>query len=249
MNQVVNTITAEELFGVGSTLVEQIDERVLSGVASLGSWYQVATGVVALLFIFILVCYNNPLRVLFSSFIGRSSYSNLSVFSSEIRNIELLTSLGGVSMLSLVVMRLGVMEEFAMVRHAMGAMSAWMFGAMSFLAIFATIFFERGMLYLVGLISGHEAACINMWHLKLLHFSTAIIVVTPFVILALLTEGVVAIIAFYISVAVSSVALVLFVKDSFLLFNTQRFSIFHWILYLCALEFFPLSLLLAPIVR
>ena len=88
-----------------------------------------------------------------------------------------------------------------------------------------------------------------MWHLKLLHFSTAIIVVTPFVILALLTEGLVAIIAFYISVAVSSVALVLFVKDSFLLFNTQRFSIFHWILYLCALEFFPLSLLLAPIVR
>ncbi|MBR0339053.1 MAG: hypothetical protein IIX40_02540, partial [Alistipes sp.] len=111
----MNTITAEELFGVGSALVEQIDERVLSGVASLGSWYQVATGVVALLFIFILVCYNNPLRVLFSSFIGRSSYSNLSVFSSEIRNIELLTSLGGVSMLSLVVMRLGVMEDFAMV--------------------------------------------------------------------------------------------------------------------------------------
>ena len=88
-----------------------------------------------------------------------------------------------------------------------------------------------------------------MWHIKLLHFSTSIIAVTPFVILTLLTEGVVAQIAFYISVAVSSLSLILFVKDSFLLFNTQRFSIFHWILYLCALEFFPLSLLLAPIVR
>ena len=88
-----------------------------------------------------------------------------------------------------------------------------------------------------------------MWHIKLLHFSTSIIAVTPFVILTLLTEGVVAQIAFYISAAVSSLSLILFVKDSFLLFNTQRFSIFHWILYLCALEFFPLSLLLAPIVR
>ena len=132
MNQAVNTITAEELFGVGSTLVEQIDERVLSGVASLGSWYQVATGVVALLFIFILVRYSNPLQVLFSSFIGKSSLSNLSVFSSEIRNIEVLTSIGGVSMLSLLVMRLGVMEEFSMVRQAMGSMSVWAFGALSF---------------------------------------------------------------------------------------------------------------------
>ena len=235
MNQAVNTITAEDLFGVGSTLVEQIDERVLSGVASLGSWYQVATGVVALLFIFILVRYSNPLQVLFSSFIGKSSLSNLSVFSSEIRNIEVLTSIGGVSMLSLLVMRLGVMEEFPMVRQAMGSMSVWAFGALSFVAIFATIFYEQ--------------ACINMWHIKLLHFSVAILVVTPFAILALLTDGVLAVIAFYISVAVSSVSLVLFVKDSFLFFNTQRFSIFHWILYLCALEFFPLSLLFAPIVR
>ena len=249
MNQAVNTISAEELFGVGSTLVEQIDERVLSGVASLGSWYQVATGVVALLFIFILVRYSNPLQVLFSSFIGKSSLSNLSVFSSEIRNIEVLTSIGGVSMLSLLVMRLGVMEEFSMVRQAMGSMSVWAFGALSFVAIFATIFFERGMLHLVGIISEHEQACINMWHIKLLHFSVAILVVTPFAILALLTDGVLALIAFYISVAVSSVSLVLFVKDSFLFFNTQRFSIFHWILYLCALEFFPLSLLLAPMVR
>jgi hypothetical protein len=249
MNQATNTITAEELFGAGSRLVEQIDERVLSGVASLGSWYQVATGVVALLFIFILVRYNNPLRVLLASFLGQGSHSNLHVYSSEIRNIELFTSLCGVSMLSLMVMRLGVMDEFAMVRHAMGSLSVWAFGGLSFLAIFATIFFERGLLYVVGLISGHEQACINMWHIKLLHFSTSIIVVTPFVILALLTEGVVALVAFYISAAVSSVSLVLFVKDSFLLFNTQRFSIFHWILYLCALEFFPLSLLLAPIVR
>ena len=249
MNQAVNTISAEELFGVGSSLVEQIDERVLSGVASLGSWYQVATGAVALLFIFILVRYSNPLRVLFSSFLGQSSYSSLNVFSSEIRNIELFTSIGGVSMLSLLVMRLGVMDEFMMVRQAMGPLSVWAFGALSFTAIFATIFFERGMLYLVGIISGHEQACINMWHIKLLHFSTSIIAVTPFVILTLLTEGVVAQIAFYISAAVSSLSLILFVKDSFLLFNTQRFSIFHWILYLCALEFFPLSLLLAPIVR
>ena len=68
-------------------------------------------------------------------------------------------------------------------------------------------------------------------------------------ILMLLSEGIVAKIALYISVAICSVSLILFIKETFLLFRAQRFSIFHWILYLCALEIFPLSLLLAPIVR
>ncbi|MBQ5352799.1 MAG: DUF4271 domain-containing protein, partial [Alistipes sp.] len=44
-------------------------------------------------------------------------------------------------------------------------------------------------------------------------------------------------------------ALILFVKETFLFFVSQKISILHWILYLCALEIFPLSLLLAPILR
>ena len=92
-------------------------------------------------------------------------------------------------------------------------------------------------------------ACNTIWHIKLLHFSLIIILLSPLLILVLLTEGVVARLALYTSIAVCSLTLILFVKETFLLFRAQRFSIFHWFLYLCALEFFPLSLLLAPIVR
>jgi hypothetical protein len=248
--QILNFIPAEEVYGAKSRLVEQVGPEPLSGVASLGGVYQIATAIIALLFIFILVRHFALFRHLIESSISKQKKNTDNhIFSSELKNIKIFTSLVGTLLLSLLVMRLGVMEEFPMVRQAMGSMSVWSFGALSFVAIFATILFERGMLHLVGIISEHEQACINMWHIKLLHFSVAILVVTPFAILALLTDGVLAVIAFYISVAVSSVSLVLFVKDSFLFFNTQRFSIFHWILYLCALEIFPLSLLLAPMVR
>ncbi|MBP3497475.1 MAG: DUF4271 domain-containing protein, partial [Alistipes sp.] len=46
-----------------------------------------------------------------------------------------------------------------------------------------------------------------------------------------------------------SIATIIFIKESFLFFVSQKISILHWILYLCALEIFPLSLILAPILR
>ena len=249
MEQTLNTISAEELFGATSSVVEQVDDNVISGVALLGSWYQVATGVAALLFIFILVRYSNPIRLLLASFVGSGSRSDLHIFSAEIRNIEIFTGISGISLISLLVMRLLVMDRAAELLSGVGDISVWMFGGMAFAGLFAVIFAERGMLYLVGLVSEHKRACSNIWHIKILHFSTAMILLTPLIILTLLTEDNIAIITLYGAAAVSLIALILFIKDSFLLFRSQRFSIFHWILYLCALEIFPLSLLLAPIVR
>ena len=249
MEQVLNTISAEELFGATSKLVEQVDDKVVSGVALLGSWYQVATGVVALLFIFILVRYSGPIRLLLSSLVGGGSRSDLHIFSAEIRNIEIFTSLTGVSLISLLVMRFMVMDRVAAVLDNASDMSAWMVGGLTFAGLFAVIFAERGMLYLVGWVSGQAKVCSNMWHIKIIHFSTTIILLTPLIILAVLTEDNIAQFALYGAAAVGIIALILFIKDSFLLFRSQRFSIFHWILYLCALEIFPLSLLLAPIVR
>ena len=119
----------------------------------------------------------------------------------------------------------------------------------SLVAILATMFGERLMLYVVGAVSGRNDACNTIWHIKLLYFSLIIILLLPLLILVLLTEGVVARLALYTSIAVCSLTLILFVKETFLLFRAQRFSIFHWFLYLCALEIFPVSLILAPILR
>ena len=245
-----NIISAEELFGKVNTLVSQGEELASCGIASLGTGYQFITGGVALLFIFILVKFLPLfLHLIAASLSMGGGRVDLHVISSEARNIEIFTSLAGLTLLSLSVMRLTVMPEINPYFTESFSISPWGVGGAVFGAIFLLIFCERGVLYLVGMVSNNHNACNNIWHVKLLYFTTTIVMLTPLLILALLTEGLTTKIALYCSVAVCSISLILFIKETFLLFRAQRFSIFHWILYLCALEIFPLSLLLAPILR
>lgn len=242
-------ISAEELFGAASELATQVTDATTSDIDSLGSFYQIATGVVALLFIFILVRYYKLFSVLLLSFVSKSGQnSDLHSFSAEIHNIQIFTSIAGLSLLSLFVMRLTITNEFSQIFSTLG-IGAWGIGGIVFGATLLLIFLERGILFLVGGICEQGKACDSIWRIKQLHFSTTIILLTPLLILALLTEGSTTRIALYCSVAVCFVSSILFIKDTFLFFRAQRFSIFHWILYLCALEIFPLSLLIAPIAR
>jgi hypothetical protein len=250
MEQAIQHISAKELFGTASELVVERSHDALSGIASLGTMYQIAAGAVALLFIFIMVRYSELVRYLLLSTVSkRVDRSNIHIYSAEINNIEIVTSLAGVSLISLLVMRFTVTDTMLPMLSPLLHLPAWGVGALSFAAILLTMTSERVMLLAIGAVSGRNSACASIWHVKLLYFSIAIILLSPMLILALLTEGRVAQIALFTSVAVCSVTLILFLKETFSLFRTQRFSIFHWILYLCALEILPLSLLLAPIVR
>lgn len=245
-----NTISSEELFGATSRLVAEYDNSGLSGIASLGSMYQLSTGIVALLFIFVLVYYFDLFRYLIISSISKhANRMDIHIYSAEIKNIEIFTSLIGTALIALLVMRMSVMEELRHLMHPITSLSPWGIGGACFVGILATMCGERIMLYIIGAMSGRNDACNTIWHIKLLHFCITVITLSPLLILALLTEGLATKISLYTSVAICLVSLILFIKETFLLFRTQRFSIFHWILYLCALEIFPLSLLLAPILR
>ena len=250
MLQTTNYISVEELFGATSRMVVEDNLVRLSGIASLGSMYQLATGVVALLFTFILVRYFDLFRYLILSSVSKSANrSDIHIYSSEIKNIEIITSLVGTVLIALFVMRLSVMEELRFVTSPLSLFSAWSIGGSVLAGTLAIMSGERLMLYIIGAVSGRNDACNTIWHTKLLYFCVIIIILSPMLILTLLTEGLVTQISLCISVAVCLISLILFIKETFLLFRSQRFSIFHWILYLCALEIFPLSLLLAPILR
>ncbi len=249
MEQYLGTISAQELFGQASKLALYEVEAPITGIASLGSMYHVATGVISLLFIFILVKYYNVFGQLIISFVSKKEqYSEIHSYGGEIKNIELVTSFAGLSLLALLVMRLSVMPELSATFN-LPSLGPWAIGGITFVAALLLVCLERIIIYVVGLICEQEMACKGIWVVKQMHFCSTIILLTPLLILALTTEGKATTIALYCSVAVCSVSLILFIKETFLFFRAQRFSIFHWILYLCALEFFPLSLLLAPIVR
>ena len=250
MVETVNRISATELFGGSSELVLRGAEVADLGIASLGVAYQVATGVVALLFAVMLMRYYELIRHLLLSFVSRRvNRPEIHIYAAEIHNVEILTSVAGVSLISLFVMRLSVMPEVRTLLAPILGYTPWSVGGVVFAGTFALILWERLMLYLVELFGHNNTIGSTIWQTKMLHFSATILFVAPMLILSLLTAGRLAQIALFTSVAICSISLILFVKETFLLFRAQRFSIFHWFLYLCALEIFPLSLLLAPIAR
>ena len=250
MEQILDIIPEQELFGYKNQLVSESIDNPISDIASLGGAYQVATAVVALLFIFILVRYFDLFRyIILSSFSSQSRSSDLHIIARDTRNIKLVTCLSGAMLIALLTMRVSVMDWGAPIFGVGPDLSAWSVGGLTLVGTLLMLLGEGVLLYMTGALSNRSEACNNLWHIKLLYFSLMVVVASPMVILTLLTDGLVAKIALYISAAICSLSLILFIKETFLLFRTQRFSIFHWILYLCALEIFPLSLLLAPIAR
>ena len=248
MEQII--VSATDIYGSSSYLAPQGVEEVVRDIASLGVGYQIATGVVALLFIFISVRFFDAIcNLVLSLFSRRISRSDSHIYSGEINNIEIFTSLAGLSLLSLFVMRLSVEPSAVGYMSPLLSYSPWSIGGIVFGGALALIIGERIMLYALGFVSENMAFSDTLWHSKTLHFSATVLLISPMLILSLLTDGETAKVALFISATVCSISLILFVKETFLLFRAQRFSIFHWILYLCALEIFPLTLLVAPIAR
>lgn len=250
MVQSYDIISTKELFGEASRLAVQSTSEAVAGISSLGLLYQVTTSVIALLFLFVLVRYSDQFRYLLLSFANRNiKQSEMHIYASELRNIKIFMSFIGISFLALFVMRLTVVEELCHLLYPLYGISTWGIGLLFFGALWLMILGERFALYLSGIVSEQEKFCNEIWNLKMLHFAATITIVAPLLVLMLLAEGLVVKISLYTSVSLCFISLVLFIKESFFLFRAQRFSIFHWILYLCALEIFPLSLLMAPIVR
>ena len=250
MEQNYDIISATELFGEASRLAVQSTSESVANLSSLGLLYQVITSVVALLFLFVLVRYSDQFRYLLLSFANRNiKQSEMHIYAAELRNIKIFMSIVGVSFLSLFVMRLTTIEELSHLLYPLFHIPTWGIGTLFLGALCLMILGERCVLYLSGIVSEQEKFCNEIWNLKMLHFAATITIIAPLLVLVLLAEGLVVKISLYTSVSLCFISIILFIKESFFLFRAQRFSIFHWFLYLCALEIFPLSLLMAPIVR
>ena len=77
MNEEQIIASAVDIYGSNSYLAPQGVEEAVLGISSLGVGYQIATGVVALLFIFISVRYSDAiLNLVFSLFSRRISRSD-----------------------------------------------------------------------------------------------------------------------------------------------------------------------------
>ena len=100
-----------------------------------------------------------------------------------------------------------------------------------------------------GFASGRGDVCKAILQAKFTHAAALSLFAAPLCAVSLFAARNLAQGCFCILALECLISAILFAKETFSLFISQRVSILYWILYLCTLELFPASLLLAPVVR
>ena len=242
-------VTPADILGAESRLVK-ISAETLHNMPDMGTIFQVVAIVIALGYIISLVIHADTLGyILRSAFSSRTKPPKVENLSAESRNLETAMLIIGLCTISLFVMRYAAGTTLIATLDTTSSMALWRLGGITIGGLVALIAFESLSLYIIGHISERTDICKGLMHIKLLHFGAVIALITPPILLYLLTSGRMAEVALWLLIFECCIALILFVKETFLFFHQQRVSIFHWILYLCALELAPITLLLAPILR
>lgn len=242
-------VSAEELFGTANRLVVESGVSVEGGLASLTSAYQAAVALVAMAYLISVVRFSDVLFYIISSMISGRKYGNNDNFNLSVAsNIERLMLGIGIILIALTAMRFSIVTEGEQLFQPLG-LTPWPLFFVVAGGVGALMLVEIACFYFMRAFARDGALWRELMHTKLLYFSSVITIITPFLLVSLLTQGMSAVVAGGAALVLCAISLLIFLKETFSLFISHRFSLFHWILYLCTLEIFPLSLLLAPILR
>ncbi len=243
-----DSLSAADVFGAASELALRGGTAHAAATGAGDAVLQIAALAVTLLYIYTVVRYSDVVRAVMFSAVGvapprrgRQRHFNFAVQ----RNVEIIIAVSGAVAAAVVAVRLlgariaetGLAADVSVMAYSVAA------------GLAALAVFEYSAVRVVGFISERSDVCMQILQLKLLHFAAAAAAVLPFGMVFLFAAQSVATACFYIMAGLCSVSAILFAKESFSLFISQRVSILYWILYLCIVELFPVSLLLAPILR
>lgn len=116
-------------------------------------------------------------------------------------------------------------------------------------AVVVVLLFQQLLHLLIGHITLSRGLMRALMQSKLLIFGVTTLIATPLLLLTLFTPPGEGMLWLYMLGVVTLGALFLFLKESFVLFLSQKISILHWFLYLCAVECFPISLIVLLVIR
>jgi len=116
-------------------------------------------------------------------------------------------------------------------------------------AVLLTAAFQIGLLKTTGRVARKESLVSTLLFIKKFYFAASSAFVIPAAMFAAAAPSWAATAWLYIFYAAAAVMTALFLRDGFFLFESKKLSIFHWFLYLCIVEIFPVSLLATLAVR
>lgn len=109
--------------------------------------------------------------------------------------------------------------------------------------------FQWTLLRLVGALTLTQPLITQLQQLRKIYFSSAVVLTAPALFLFTLGPQQTERLWLGLVIAGSAVTLFLYLRETLNLFLSKKISIIHWILYLCAVELFPVSLIWQLAVR
>lgn len=243
-----DSLSAADVFGAASELALRSGAAHAAAAGAGDAVLQVAALAVALFYIYTAVRYSGIVCAIVLSAAGvapsrRGGQRHIN--SSLRRNVEVAIAASGFVAAAVAAVRL-----FGQRMAESGLPTGAAVAAAAVIAAFAAlVVFEYAAVRSVGFVGGRNDLSMEILRLKLRHFSAAAAAMLPVGMLCFFAAPDVAEACFYLLGVQCFVSAILFAKETFSLFLSQRISILYWILYLCTLEIFPVSLLLAPLLR
>lgn len=243
-----DSLSAADVFGAMSEIALRSEAVHAAATGAGGAVLQLVALAVALLYIYTVVRYSDVVMAILLSTVGVTPskrggqrYYNFAL----LRNVEIVVALSGIVAAAVVAVRI-IGSPTTQVSLPTGAPA---YACMAVAGIAALVLSEYSAVRIVGSVSGRKDVCASILQIKLRHFSAAVAFVLPTGMLFIFAAPNVAGACFYIMAAQCFISAILFAKETFSLFIAERVSILYWILYLCTLEVFPVSVLLAPVMR
>ncbi len=116
-------------------------------------------------------------------------------------------------------------------------------------AVAAVAVYESLILLLAGQVTRRRDVTDGLLYLKSVYLAEGAVFISPVMMLSLLSLRGGFNIWGIVLVAECAIMAILFIKETFAFFMGKKIPIFHWFLYLCTVEVFPLSLIWALAVR
>ena len=244
-----DTLSATDLFGAATRLVQGDMPAPATVSAADNGAFQAMSLVLIMVYMMFLLRRADVIRSLIASATGGilRRISRKQINPADRRNVELALAATGIITVAMVAVRLT--DNRSGGSAAIFGDGVWLPLGGCIAALAAFVLAEYAILQCIGVVSGRKDVCEGILQIKLLHFSTAILTILPAAMLYIFSPAKTANVWLGIILVQAFISIILFLKESLSLFISQRVSILHWFLYLCAVELLPASLLLAPVLR
>ena len=230
-----------------------MEQMLMSLSASgIGQWmpllYNLLVAVTIIFYIYCIYRYFDDIVVLFRSAFHRQVVSTDRV--EERRHSDIFYgSLGKLFMLG--VGFVGLISSLVVWRsNSAISMSQLFYMPFVAMAVFVLILIVQYLvLLIIGFVTRSLYEISAFMRIRLIYFVMAVVMVAPILLVAQMNEG----ISFHAWLNIGYIgallAFVLFIRESIAFFISKKVSILHWILYLCAVEILPFTLLWQGVIR